>query len=99
MRTFTTRVAGLGIGAVVVGVLLSGCELPEQPSTTGTGTGNGTPFTDPEKAELYREMTRPLPYRGGDINSRCGAWEAATPEDARQMRAAHQRCVTEGWNP
>lgn len=93
MRTFTTRVAGLGIGAVVAGVLLSGCELPDPP------TGNGTPFTDPAKAELYREMTRPLPYRGGDINSRCGAWEAATPEDARQMRAAHQRCVTEGWNP
>jgi hypothetical protein len=98
MRTFTTRVAGLGIAAVVAGVLLSGCEPPDLP-TGNLPTGNGTPFTDPGKAELYREMTRPLPYRGGDINSRCGEWEAATSEDARQMRAAYQRCLTEGRNP
>lgn len=97
MRTSTTRAALLGAAAVAAGVLLTGCNLPEQSSTPGTGTG--TPFTDPTRAELYREMTRPLPYRGGDIDSRCGSWEAATPDDAHQMRTAHQRCVTEGWNP
>jgi len=97
MRTFLTRFVSIGVVAAAAAVLLSGCQLPDPSSTTGTGadtgTGNGTPFTDPWKADLYREMTRPLPYGGGDIDGPCGAWEAATPQDAKEMAATHRDCL------
>lgn len=104
MRTSATgRGAGVGIVAVAVGVLLAGCQMPDPASSPGLDieqdTGNGTPFTDPLKAEIYDELTRPLPYSGGDMSSRCGAWSAATPEDARAVRTAHQRCLDEGATP
>lgn len=94
------RALRIAVAAALAAAVLAGCDLPAPPHRpTGSGAGNGTPFTDPEKAEMYKELTRPLPYRGGDKYSHCGEWSAATPEDARQMRAAHQRCVAEGRNP
>lgn len=86
----------LTILAVLGAVALAGCELPDPPSTTSTTstrTSNGTPFTDPWKADLYREMTRPLPYSGGDIDGPCGSWSAATPQDAEEMAAIHRDCL------
>lgn len=95
------RTSGAPAAAVAAALLLAGCDPHAQPGrTTGSEqSDNGTPFTDPQKAEIYKELTRPLKYRGGDKNSRCGAWEADTPEDAAIMRKAHQRCVSEGWHP
>ena len=50
-------------------------------------------FRNPADAALYRDMTKPLPYSGGDPDSSCGAWEAATPELAAEKRDLQQRCL------
>jgi hypothetical protein len=44
--------------------------------------------------EIQSALNTPLPYSGGDQNSPCGEWSAASKADAAQMQAAWDTCMT-----
>ena len=44
--------------------------------------------------EIWSALNTPLPYHGGDPNSPCGEWSAASKADADQMQAGWDICMT-----
>jgi hypothetical protein len=55
--------------------------------------GPHLPTARQQHPELYDEITKPLPYNGGDADGPCWAWSAATQDIADQERAAWDRCM------
>lgn len=55
--------------------------------------GAHLPLPQDEFPDLWNELTKPLPYNGGDANGPCGSWAAADKADADQMQAHWQQCM------
>ncbi|EWM14610.1 hypothetical protein [Kutzneria sp. 744] len=60
--------------------------------------GPHLPTVRQQYPELYDELTKPLPYNGGDPDGPCGSWSAVDQALAEQARAAWQRCMTAHGN-
>lgn len=43
------------------------------------------PLPQDKHPQLYQELTKRLPYGGGDRSSACGAWETVSREEARLL--------------
>ncbi|KAA2245894.1 hypothetical protein F0L68_41150 [Solihabitans fulvus] len=56
--------------------------------------GAHEPLPQQQHPEMWSALNTPLPYHGGDPNSPCGEWEAASQQDANQMRTAWDTCMT-----
>lgn len=55
--------------------------------------GRHEPLPKDEYPELWEELTKRLPYGGGDIKT-CGTWETVDPEEARRWA---KRCPPLKW--
>ena len=92
---------------VVAAVALTGCQLPDPPefdhapavdtqldtSDSGSDLPPEIATREPWEQDLYRQMTQPLPYSGGDPEGPCGSWGASTAQDAEEMAAIHRDCL------
>lgn len=55
--------------------------------------GAHLPLPQDQFPDLWNELTKPLPFNGGDANGPCGSWSAADKADADQMQTSWQQCM------
>lgn len=91
MSPMKLALAGALITAAVTGGSQS-CGIPQGSPTAPAPVSPTVPSNQFER-DLLHELTRPLPYNGGDPNGPCGSWGAATKADADQMDTAWHHCM------